>query len=85
MKQTIKSPGLGILIALDTNEIYPSDPGQGTPVLIETTDGKYTATWDCGMDTGELDCGGYILNDRQKAWLATQETTVDEWRHANGV
>ena len=69
----------GLKVVLDANEIYPSDPGQGTPALVtlKVGDEEYTASFACACGEGELDCGSYQLNDDQKDWLNSVEPDVD--------
>ena len=70
-------PGPGIRLILDASEIIPNDPGAGTPAVVAA--GRYSGTFWCAADTGELDCGEYQLNPRQIEWLDDQFATVTEW------
>lgn len=84
----ITSPAsIGLKIVMDPTQIFPSDPGQGQPVYVEETKtGKgYAASWNCATCEGELDCGSYILNDRQQDWLESQADAVMKWQAANGA
>jgi hypothetical protein len=78
--RTLTGPN-GLKVVLDANEIYPNDPGQGTPALVtlKVGDTEYTASFACASSEGELDCGSYQLNDDQKDWLASVEPDVDAW------
>lgn len=80
-KQTLTGPG--IFIELDAKEIYPSDPGQGTPAMVWTADRKNAGTFFCVVDTGEM-VDGYQLTKAQAKWLAAQEDDVYAWLRANG-
>ena len=73
-KQTIKGPG-GIKIELDADEIYPNDPGQGTPILVVI--GTQTASYNCAGDTGE--CGDTFVLDNQMKWLNDLDYALDTW------
>lgn len=69
-------PG-GVVIQIDV-----TDPD--TPALIWDSIKKcHSATYDCGMGTGELGCGdGPQLTERQLDWLAQFEDQVNnayEW------
>lgn len=66
MRKILRGPN-GLRIELDSDEIFPNDLGQGTPVMVYFK--KHSATYDCALDTGELDCGDYYLTDEQLWWL----------------
>jgi hypothetical protein len=71
----------GIRLELDHTQIFPDDPGNGTPALV--IKGEYTATFHCALNEGELDCGGYQLDDREMRWLEEQEILVDAFLTGN--
>jgi hypothetical protein len=75
-EQFLRGPG-GIVIILDSREVVPSDPGAGTPAMVEASGGTYVATYWCALDTGELDGGSYTLSDAQCRWLDAMEDTVN--------
>lgn len=50
-KRTLHGPN-GLRILLDSNEIYPNDPGNGTPAIVQLF--GFSATYGCAADTGEL-------------------------------
>ncbi len=77
----------GLRVIVDAAEIYPDDPGQGQPVRVETTDGRYSASWDCAMGTGELSgTSDYVtLTAAQNLWLDSIEPLVETWRRENKV
>ena len=79
-KKTIKGPG-GIRIELDSAEIFPDDPGQGTPAMVYL--GGYSATYWCAADTGELDCGEKQLSITQCNWLHEVEDEVNAFVEDN--
>lgn len=83
MKKTLQGPN-GLIIVLDSAEIFPDDPGAGTPAMVHL--GSYSATYWCAADTGELDCGEYELSSAQLNWLQSEaiENEVNEFVEANG-
>jgi hypothetical protein len=80
--ETIHGPG-GIRIELDSAEIFPDDPGQGTPAIVHL--GKASATFWCAVDQGELaDGDGHVtLSSKHLEWLASQSDRVDDFVEAN--
>jgi hypothetical protein len=78
--RTIAGPG-DLTLVLDSREIYPDDPGQGTPAMVHCQ--GYDATYWCALDTGELDCGAFQLTGTQQMWLQGQEDTVAEFMEEN--
>ena len=80
MKKTLTGPR-GYKLILDTGEIYADDPGAGTPAIVSTRSGSYTATYWCAMATGELYAarGDFIfLPADVSLWLDEQEATVND-------
>jgi hypothetical protein len=76
----LRGPG-GLTLTLDVTQVFPDDPGNGTPAIVEL-DGC-TATYDCAMGTGELvgRRGALMLSDGDMRWLSQQQRHVDEvWR-----
>ena len=74
-KQTLKGPGLKV--ELDASQIFPDDPGNGTPVLI-VFDNKDTGTWNCVTDSGET-VDGTRLTDKQREWIEKVTPQVEAW------
>lgn len=62
----------GLRVEFDATEIYPDDPGQGTPVLVCL--GRETATFCCALNEGEVD--GIRLSQAQIAFLESLEELV---------
>lgn len=63
----------GLRVEFDANEIFPNDPGQGTPVLVCL--GRETASFCCALNEGEV--GGSIrLSPAQIAFLESLEEFV---------
>ena len=75
-KETLRGPG-GLLIKLDASEIFPDDPGNGTPAMVCKPFGGATSTFWCACDTGEID--GEEMTNAQKTWLDAQEHAVNQW------
>lgn len=67
----------GIRILLDSAQIFPDDPGAGTPAMVYV--GKHAGTYWCALDTGDIDCGGFTLSNAQWNWLDNQFDTVSEF------
>lgn len=76
MKTKMKLRGPGLVIELDAEQIFPDDPGQGTPALVVLPSGD-TATFNCASSEGE--CDGTQLTPAQCAWLNQQEDAVDSF------
>lgn len=74
-------------IELDASQVFPDDPGQGTPVLVVQMSGKRvyaTGTYNCVSDTGVLECaqdshGEFILSTPKLNWINAQYNIVDKW------
>lgn len=69
-------------LVLDSGEIFPEDPGQGTPVLVCHVDKdghiKESATYNCATNTGYLD-DTYELSESQLNWLQSFEGKIDNF------
>jgi hypothetical protein len=75
--KTLTGPS-GIRIELDSAQIFPDDPGQGTPAMVYVDSAKargMSATYWCAADTGELD-GMPVLSSKQVDWLHAQDEAV---------
>lgn len=66
-----------IRIIMDPSQVFPHDPGQGTPVLVELKNGD-TATWNCAINEGET-ADGNEFTDEQMKWLNKQTPKVEQW------
>lgn len=73
-RQRIKGPD-GLILRLNAREVFPDDPGQGTPVIVEFKDG--VSTFNCAQSEGEVE--GYDLTSKQVDWLNDMEYAVDVW------
>lgn len=82
-KQTLRGPD-GLIIELDAEQVFPEDPGQGTPVLVIQRNGRreYSATFNCVSDQGVLENtrGEFLVLSKPKLeWIETMSTFVDRW------
>jgi hypothetical protein len=71
-KKFTKYGPAGLSVRFDLSEIFPDDPGQGTPVIVCL--GSETATFYCAINEGEVD--GTRLSSDQINFLETLETLV---------
>lgn len=82
-KETLRGPD-GIKLILDSSEIYPDDPGQGTPAMVEK--GNNSATYWCATGEGVVsdEMGRDILLSRGALnWLNGLEGYVDKFIRDN--
>ena len=81
--ETLKLRGPnGLVVELDRNEIYPSDPGQGTPAMVYYNKGmcdEDSGTYACALGEGELSYHGRLLDTEQMKWLQTIEDEVNDF------
>lgn len=71
-KLTLNGPQ-GVKLHLDSTQIFPDDPGNGTPALVEWR--GETGTYWCSADTGE--CGDRMLPESICRWL-NSDKVVDQ-------
>jgi len=91
-KKTIKGPR-DVELVLDPAQIYPEDPGQGTPAMVYYKGGS--ATFSCAANEGEvLDQWGFTIELPKEAvgWLQTigqdlEDDMYNSWdeEHTDGV
>jgi hypothetical protein len=74
-KQTLRGPD-GIKLELDAAEVYPNNPGMGTPALLTLPSGE-TGTFNCAYEIGEA--GGKALTQDQSTWLEEIAEAVNQW------
>lgn len=75
--KTLNGPN-GLRLVLDSREIYPDDPGQGTPAMVYC--GNASATYWCALGEAELTGprGETVpLSSAQANWLEAEESAVD--------
>jgi len=80
MRTVLKGPA-GLRLILDSSEIFPNDPGQGTPAIVELTNGD-TATYNCAVGEGETN-DGTPLTLEQVEWLNSKEDAVEKFLRTN--
>jgi hypothetical protein len=79
MIKDLKGPG-GIVVRLDSSEIFPDDPGNGTPAMVYL--GRHSATYWCAIGENELlDSEGRVrtLSAKLYDWLVAQDDEVTEF------
>ena len=79
MTKTLRGPN-GITLTLDATQIFPNDPGQGTPAMVYTRGGS--ATYWCASDTGTVMDDNWIddeLSVAQIKWLHEQAGVVADF------
>ena len=62
----------GLSVCFDASQIFPNDPGQGTPVLVCL--GRETSSFCCAINEGEVD--GIRLSPAQMLFLESIEEFV---------
>lgn len=65
----------GLRVDFNADEIFPDDPGAGTPVMVWL--GRDSATYNCARNEGEVDT--VRLNQQQIDWLWEIEEDVWYW------
>lgn len=80
MKTTTEGPN-GIKLVLDSSEIFPDDPGNGTPAMVWK--GDFCATFWCAVGECELinHKTGEVkeLTTRELEWLDDRELAVNNF------
>ena len=71
-KKTLSGP-CGVKLHLDLDEVFPDDPGAGTPALVEYQ--GHFGTWWCVTDTA--DCDGRTVPAKVMKWLEDQSNEVE--------
>jgi len=70
-------------LVLDSTQIYPNDPGAGTPAMLYGPDHQ-TATFWCALSTGE--CGdGWEIPRNVMNWLDRLTPTVEKFLEVHGA
>lgn len=67
VQRTHRGPG-GIKLMLDSKEIDHDDPGNGTPALVHSPDGKLVSTFWCVQETGWIE-DTFELSAKQREWI----------------
>lgn len=71
-ERTLRGPA-GYRLVLDSAEVFPDDPGAGTPALVYCPRGR-ASTYFCAIDTGEVD--GFDVPDEVHAWLLSDRVVA---------
>ena len=83
IERRFKRESFGLTVVFDASEIYPNDPGLGTPVMVYSQQERLSATWHCAVSEGELlgggVCGYLALSRRQSEWLQSLEPLVEKF------
>jgi hypothetical protein len=81
--KTLNGPG-GLTLVLDSREIFPDDPGQGTPAMVHLEHRNASSTFWCATGEGTVsgngfgdDSGDIELTSSQKNWLEARWEDVD--------
>lgn len=64
----------GWTVVADKSEVYPDDPGNGTPLMVHAF-GNYHGTFNCAIMEGEVD--GYQIPDDVYQWLESIEEEAE--------
>lgn len=75
MIKTFRLP-MGYKLVVDTSQVYPEDPGAGTPALVHAPGGRHTGTMFCVIDAGE--CDGMPVPEAVRRALEDLWEQVDE-------
>ncbi len=70
----LQGPG-GLRVELDRSQVFPDDPGNGTPAMCYL--GRDSATYWCARDVGEIDY--QQLTDAQCKWLHDIDDEINEF------
>lgn len=70
--ETLRGPG-GLKLEIDSNDVFPNDPGLGTPALVLIR--GCAATLACALDSGTVE--HIPLTSDQIAWLEKAEDHVN--------
>lgn len=90
MKKTLvkKYSNSQLSVELDRSQVFPDDPGQGTPavVYLDCPSGRFSATYWCAIGEGSLYYYNHRgeeftkkLTDKQMEWLDEIERELDEF------
>lgn len=84
--QRISGPE-NIVLILDANEVFPNDPGQGTPAMVSlrSEQGREidSGTFNCALESGEFSYNGTLLTEAQSVWLSDMEGAVENFINAH--
>jgi hypothetical protein len=78
--KTLRGPR-GWRIVLDSREVFPADPGAGTPAMVYSPSGLSGTYW-CVADTGEID-GTDPVPGEVARWIDSVADEVNEFVEAH--
>lgn len=72
-----------LLVQLDRSQVFPNDPGQGTPAIVRCF--EYSATYWCALDNGLMAPDGrqLLLTDAECDWLYDIDREVTEFLYGD--
>jgi len=85
MSQTKTYRNGSLRVELDKSQVFPNDPGQGTPAMVcfDGARDRYASTYWCAVGEGELlhERTGATkqLTDKQMEWLDGLEPEISEF------
>lgn len=77
-RETLRGPD-GIRIVLDSDEIFPDDPGAGTPAMVYGRGKEQYGTFWYACDTGSFSGDNSAISKAGLKWLQELEDQVNAW------
>lgn len=74
----------GWSIELDTAEVYPDDPGNGTPAMVYSPTGE-SATYHRACDMGTVGDNDTEIPSRVLNWLNCQDDAINSFLYPDNV
>lgn len=71
-------------VVLDKSQVFPDDPGQGTPAMVYC--GEFSATYWCAVGESELfhdRRGAKRLTDEQVEWLESLDSELSSFLYGS--
>jgi hypothetical protein len=74
-----------LVVELDKSQVFPDDPGAGTPAMVylDTSKGRHSATYWCAIGEGEVENNhtGEMkqLTEKQLEWLEVLNSEIDNF------
>lgn len=66
-----------MIVKLDASEIFPGDPGNGTPAMVYLPFGRGCSTYWCACGEGDIE--GVELTPEQYEWLESLDVAITQW------
>lgn len=67
----------------DREQVFPDDPGNGTPLLVIAPNGE-TGTLQCCLGEGEVSGDGQEIPEKVYRWLEKMEQPASDWVFQEG-